>query len=352
MSQYAHLSEPDPEFAALLEKAGRPAGTLEAPPVDVAAAQRAWIEHGQLPYAAQEKARLHPDARYRVQDFKVPVEGGEITVRAVIPGTGDEEQTYPLLFWLHGGGMIFGNVDQDDYFMRNLSTELQNTLLVYFLGSALAKSVAPGHLFPTQLNDSHAALKWAVANVDALSVSLKKGFLLGGCSAGGTLSAGLSIRVRDDPLFSDTPVTGQYLAAPLLVHADAYSSRTRFPNELLSLEQNKGAPGLNKELLLGTFKIIGASDPMDPELSPVLASSHANLPPTFFQICGLDPLRDDSFLYDRLLREAGCKTFVKVYPGLPHVFHTGYPTLKSSEQYQSDIRTGLRWLLDGGKNSS
>ncbi|KAH9074270.1 Alpha/Beta hydrolase protein [Lactarius deliciosus] len=342
MSQYAHLSKPDPEFAALLEKVDRSA-SLEAPPVDVAAAQRAWIEHGQLPYAAQEKARLHPDAKYRVQDYKVPVEGGEITVRAVIPGTGDEGQTYPLLFWLHGGGMIFGNVDQDDYFMRNLSTELQVTTL------NVEYRVAPGHLFPTQLNDSHAALKWAVANVNALSVSLKKGFLLGGCSAGGTLSAGLSIRVRDDPLFSDTPVTGQYLAAPLLVHADAYS---RFPNELLSLEQNKDAPNLTKEEMLWTFKAIGASDPMDPELSPVLASSHANLPPTFFQICGLDPLRDDGFLYDRLLREAGCKTFVKVYPGLPHVFHADYPTLKSSEQYQSDIRTGLRWLLDGGKDSS
>ncbi|KAH8987912.1 alpha/beta hydrolase fold-domain-containing protein [Lactarius akahatsu] len=105
-------------------------------------------------------------------------------------------------------GMIFGNIDQDDYFMRNLSTELQVTTL------NVEYRVAPDHLFPTQLNDSHAALKWAVANVDALSVSLKKGFLLGGCSAGGTLSAGLSIRVRDDPLFSDTPVTGQYPRCP------------------------------------------------------------------------------------------------------------------------------------------
>jgi acetyl esterase/lipase len=60
-------------------------------------------------------------------------------------------------------------------------------------------------------------------------------------------------------------------------------------------------------------EIIGASSPTDPEISPVLASSHAKLPPTFFQICGLDPLRDDAFLYNRLLREAGCKTYVKVY---------------------------------------
>ncbi|KAI9458575.1 Alpha/Beta hydrolase protein [Lactarius psammicola] len=334
MSQYAHLSKPDPEFAALLEQITPPPATI---PVDVAAAQREWIEHGQLPYIAQEKARLPPDAKYRVQDHKVPVEGGEIIVRAVIPGTGDEGQKYPLLFWTHGGGLIFGDVDQDDYFMRNLSTELQVTTL------NVDYRVAPGHLFPTQLNDSFAALKWAVANVDALSVSLKKGFILGGCSAGAILTAGLSIRVRDDPSFSDTPVTGQYFTAPLLVHV---------PNELLSLEQNKDAPGLlTKGLIVWTFKTIG-SGPTDPELSPVLASSHANLPPTFFQICGLDPLRDDSFLYERLLREAGCKTYVKVYPGLPHVFHAGFPTLKASEQYQSDVRTGLHWLLNGGKDSS
>ena len=37
------------------------------------------------------------DAKYRVQDYKVPVEGGEIVVRTVIPGTEDEGQTYPLL---------------------------------------------------------------------------------------------------------------------------------------------------------------------------------------------------------------------------------------------------------------
>ena len=134
------------------------------------------------------------DAKYRVQDYKVPVEGGEITVRAVTPGAVDEGQKYPLLFWMHGGGqfpwlfslvlnrctnlpfpgLIFGNVDQDDYFMRNLSTDLQVTTLnvdYRFVSESpllvhiprvkrLFDSVAPGHPFPTQLNDSFAALKW------------------------------------------------------------------------------------------------------------------------------------------------------------------------------------------------
>jgi acetyl esterase/lipase len=338
MSQYAYLSKPDPEFAALPEQDNP---HLELP-VDILAAREEWIQNGQAPYAAYEKARLHPDAKYRVQDYKVPAEGGEITVRAVIPGTENEGKKYPLLFWTHGGGLIFGNVDQDDYLMRNISTDLQVTTL------NVEYRLAPDQRFPTQLNDSFAALKWAVANVDALSVSLKKGFIIGGQSAGGTLAAGLTIRVRDDPSFSDTPVTGQYLTVPLLVHVDAHA---QFPNDLLSLEQNKDAPFLTKERVAWTFKTIGSPSPTDPEMSPVLASSHANLPPTFFQICGLDPIRDDAFLYDRLLREAGCKTFVKIYPGLPHVFQMSYPTLKATERYQSDIRTGLRWLLDGGKDS-
>ena len=72
--------------------------------------------------------------------------------------------------------------------------------------------------------------------------------------------------MRDDPSFSDTPVTGLYLAAPLLVHVDAHSqyahfscqphcadNRTRFPNELLSLEQNKDAPFLTKEIMVWSY---------------------------------------------------------------------------------------------------
>lgn len=73
--------------------------------------------------------------------------------------------------------------------------------------------------------------------------------------------------MRDDPFFRDTHIIGQYLACPLLVHVDAYpkyvhglcavqnesDSRTSFPNELLSLEQNKDAPGLNKAMTIWIF---------------------------------------------------------------------------------------------------
>jgi len=36
------------------------------------------------------------------------------------------------------------------------------------------------------------------------------------------------------------------------------------------------------------------------------------------------------------------------YPGLTHAFPWEYPELQASEQYQLDVRTGLRWLLHQG----
>ena len=52
--------------------------------------------------------------------------------------------------------------------------------------------------------------------------------------------------------------------------------------------------------------------PASPYFSPLLAPSHAGLPPACLQICGLDPLRDESFLFEKLLREQGVKTKLHV----------------------------------------
>ena len=57
MSKYAHLSKPDPEFAALLKKINLPRPT---PPLDIAAAQQEWMERSVASYVAHEKARLPP----------------------------------------------------------------------------------------------------------------------------------------------------------------------------------------------------------------------------------------------------------------------------------------------------
>ena len=44
-------------------------------------------------------------SEYRVEDRKVLVDGGEITVRTVVPTpAGAKDKKFPLLVWYHGGG--------------------------------------------------------------------------------------------------------------------------------------------------------------------------------------------------------------------------------------------------------
>ncbi|KAI0057885.1 hypothetical protein BV25DRAFT_1811727 [Artomyces pyxidatus] len=281
-----------------------------------------------------------PESKYRVQDHKVSVEGGEITVRVVIPKSGDAGATYPLVVWLHGGGWALGNLDQDDCSLRLLSIELQATIV------NVDYRLAPRYPFPTGLNDSYAAVKWAALNADQISVSLAKGFIVGGLSAGGNLAAVIAHRARADPFFRDKPLTGQHLSIPATLHYEAYPEK--YKSELRSWEDNKDAKILNEDSIRRFYKHYQAPAD-DPELSPALYPSHAGLPPAHIQVCGLDPLRDEGILYARLLRDAGTPTRLDIYPGVPHGFQTMAPNISAALKLKDDTYSGFRWLFAGGK---
>jgi acetyl esterase/lipase len=86
-------------------------------------------------------------------------------------------------------------------------------------------------------------------------------------------------------------------------------------------------------------------DSLSPLRSPFLFS-HQKLPPTYFQVCGLDPLRDEALIYEEVLREdCGIKTKVHLYKGLPHGFWYFWPKAEFSKRLRADSVEGLRWLL-------
>ncbi|KAJ6506871.1 Alpha/Beta hydrolase protein [Mycena sanguinolenta] len=276
------------------------------------------------------------DSAYTVENRAIAVGGGEIAIRTILPTpVTDEHPEFPVLVWFHGGGWVAGNLEMDDVSLRILSVELRLAIV------NVDYRLAPEHPFPAGLDDCYAAIKWTAENCKAIRGSLDRGFLVGGVSAGANLAAAAVHRSLKDPFFQKHKITGHVMQIPAVVHPAAYPPK--YAAELLSYNQNADVPIVSKAAIEFFYDRLNGP-PSDPDLSPLLAD-HAGLPPLYIQVCGLDPLRDEGLLYERLLREQGVHTKLDIYPGVPHGFHALWPRMTASKKWEEDIRAGVRWIL-------
>jgi acetyl esterase/lipase len=192
------------------------------------------------------------------------------------------------------------------------------------------------------VNDCWDALKWAISKSSEFGADPTNGLIVGGASAGGNIAAVLALKSRDEGL--NPPITGQYLSVPALlpdtnvpVHlAHLYDSRTSAVHD----------PVL-KGLQPGAIEAIYGPETNSPLWDPFNhPKGHCGVAKTFFQVGGLDPLRDEAILYDRRLREAGVLTRFELYNGYGHMFWTNYPELEASKQFVKDTLAGVEWLLE------
>ena len=144
------------------------------------------------------------------------------------------------------------------------------------------------------------------------------------------------------------PLTGCLLIIPAFCYHKFVPEQYR--KDYQSYEQNKNAPILTQKAvtLFSDNYIPDEEQRKDPLFSPLLwPTGHSNLPPSFFQICGQDLLRDEALIFERIMREEEkIKTKVELYPGQPHGFHGAVPTMKASEKFVKDTVDGVKWLLE------
>ncbi|KAH9900681.1 Alpha/Beta hydrolase protein [Cubamyces lactineus] len=324
----------DPEYAALLAKIGAP----QAPPPRTVAEVRAACDMLLIePHKAFLKPQLPPDDAYTLADHSIPVEGGQITMRCLVPVVPDETETFPLLFNMHGGGWSIGSIHMDDYTLRIRCVKHRLSVV------SVEYRLAPEHPFPTPVNDCYAALKWVVPNAHLLKADLKKGFIVCGESAGGNLSAVLSHMARDDPFFQGCPLTGQFLCEPNVCHYKAYPEGLK--SKFRSFFELTGVPTLTREMLEQFYEWYNAP-PSDPRCSPLLYQSHEGLPKAYIQAMDLDLLRDDAFVYAEVLREAGVQVKVDLHPGVTHAFYYTFPSLSAAARVRDGADRGIEWLLN------
>ncbi|KAI0655775.1 Alpha/Beta hydrolase protein [Cubamyces menziesii] len=317
----------DPEYAAALDKAV--AFKSIRPPSTVTEARVIFDKF----FVSAQNTFLEP---HLPPDQLIPVDGGEISARCLVPVVDDDSETFPVLLYIHGGGFSLGGIEMDDYTLRIRCVQHKISIV------NVAYRLAPEHPFPTPVNDCYAALKWTASNVSLLRGDLSKGFLIGGESAGANLSAVLAHMARDDPFFEGRRLTGQYLCEPNICHYAAYPESLK--PMFRSVEGFPAMPTLSRQAIERYYRWYNAP-PSDPRFSPLLYPSHQGLPRTYIQAMELDPLRDDAFVYTEVLREAGVETKMDLNRGVTHAFYSCFPALAAAARVRENAERGFEWLL-------
>jgi acetyl esterase/lipase len=234
-----------------------------------------------------------------VVDHRVPVAGGEITVRAYSPGG---PGPHPALVYYHGGGWVIGDLYTHDGLCRSLSAAAGCAVL------SVDYRLAPEAKYPVPVEDSYAALLWIVANAGRLGIDRRR-IAVGGDSAGGNLATVMALLARDR--------RGPALRLQVLIYPV-----TDHDLDTASYRENATGYVLTRDAMRWFWDHYLAHEAQrrEPYASPLRAPSLAGLPPALVITAEYDPLRDEGEAYAARLRDAGVPVTLTRYPGMFHGF--------------------------------
>lgn len=200
------------------------------------------------------------------------------------------------VLFLHGGGFVFGDVDTHDGQARRIANRTGSAVL------AVDYRRPPEHRFPAAPDDVDTALRWLVGNGLGLGLDPARVVALGD-SAGGNLALVAALR------------NPGVLAATVLVYpfVDATASMPSYARTDGGLTRADG------EWFLRQY-IRDERDLVDPDLTPLHASSFAMLPPTYVQVAEHDVLADEDLELARRIAGDGVPVETTVYDGMIHGF--------------------------------
>ena len=252
-------------------------------------------------------------------------DGFAVPIRVYRPN--HEPSKLPALLWIHGGGYVMGDIEQDDRLMRQLVTRIGCVAV------SVDYRLAPEHPFPTPVEDCYAGLKWLFSNADELGIDR---IAIGGASGGGGLAAGLALLARDR---GEVQVAFQLLIYPMIDDRNVTpASHAITDPRVWNRESNR----------LGWKAYLGR-DGGGAEISPYAAAARAtdltNLPPAYIPVGALDLFVDENIEYAQRLMQAGVPTELHVYPGAFHGFDLFAPSAKVSKQFKADRDDALKRAL-------
>ena len=245
-----------------------------------------------LPSAVEEVAH--------VENLSIPGPAQPVPIRVYTP-SGDGP--FPVLVFFHGGGWVICDLDTHDALCRSLANAASCVVV------SVDYRLAPEHKYPAALEDAYAAVEWVAGNAGRISGDPAR-IAVAGDSAGGTLSAAVSLMARDR--------SGPRLAFQLLIYP---------ATDLSSFETGSHRDFADGYMLTSADVVYfrdhflrSEEDRRDPLVSPLLAPDLSGLPPALAITGEFDPLRDEGEAYANRLKEAGVRARYTRYAGMIHGF--------------------------------
>lgn len=240
-------------------------------------------------------------SRVDISEIEITTRAGTQRARYFRPANVSSD--LPLIYWIHGGGMVGGNPAADD---------LQSIYIVESLGIAVVNvsyRFAPEHPAPAAIDDVEDGYVHVVENAKELGIDPRQIVIAGG-SAGGGLAALLAQRLRNIDIHQPRL---QVLVYPML---DDRTTQKSFKQKNL----RAWYPASNK----WAWRAFLNNEPGSPEISedlvPARQSNLAGLPPAWIGVGNLDLFVDEDREYAERLKAAGINCELVVVDGAFHGF--------------------------------
>ena len=249
----------------------------------------------------------------------------EQTVKLYIMTPEQTSGTPGVLLFIHGGVWI-GNFQNHQRLLRDLVVGSGQ------VGVFVEYSPLPAAKFPTQLEESYAALKWVAEHAREFGADGNR-IAIAGNSVGGNMTAALTLMAKDR---KGPKITYQVLLIP----ATDASVDTESYHEF----------GTGRFLARAFMKYgwdLYAPDQKprnNPYVSPLRASNEEleGLPPALVITAENDPLRDEGEAYAHKLMDAGVAVAATRYDGMIHDF-----VLLNAIRETPEVKAALSQASDG-----
>ena len=237
----------------------------------------------------------------------------------------------PALCWIHGGGMVLGDVAMSDAYCADVADRL-NVLV-----ASVEYRLAPEDPFPAPLDDCYAGLAWLASAAGELGVDRGR-IAIGGGSAGAGLAAGVALMARDR---GEVDICFQLLTYPMI------DDRNTTPSSHAITEPRVWNRASNLAGWDAYLAGQAGTEGVSPYAAPARATDLAGLPPAHIAVGTLDLFVDEDIAYTQALSAAGVPVELHVYPGAFHGSPGLVPGAALSKRWAADELAALDRALNG-----